>query len=134
MSSIFERLQKKLELEKKSEGISPLEIASLPPNLRKLMRLMTREVQIFYTDLVRKVAEMPERDRLSIPELDQALKELSRAGWLIERGEGERVNYQVNFRRKAGSKIAQGIWGSLDAKIAANKAAAQQAKKDQETQ
>jgi hypothetical protein len=128
--SIFDRLQKKLELEKKTEGISPLELASLPPNLRKLMRLLTREVQIFYTDLTLKIAEMPERDRMSTQELDQALSELTRAGWLIQRGEGDRVNYQVNFRRKAGSKIAQGIWGSLEAKIAAAKSA----KKPQDTE
>jgi hypothetical protein len=128
MSGVFDRLQKKLDLVKKDEGISPLELASLPPNLRKIMRIMAREVQIFYPDLIHKMEGLPERERLSPPELKQALQELSRAGWLIERGEGDRLNYQVNFRRKAGSKIAQGIWGSLDAKIAANKAARQASK------
>ena len=56
------------------------------------------------------------------PELDEALLTLTRQMWLIRRGEGEQVNYQVNLRRKAGSKLAQGIWGSLDSKINQKKA------------
>jgi DNA-binding transcriptional ArsR family regulator len=121
MPGVYDRLQKKLELEKREEGISPIEIAGLPPNLRKLMRLLVRESLIFYKDLLVKVGEMPERDRLTKSELDEALQELTRQGWLISRGEGERINYQVNLRRRAGSKIAQGIWAKLDEKIAESK-------------
>lgn len=127
MSSIFERLQKRLDLEKRSEGISPLDLADLPPHLRKLMKFLLREVQMFQVDILKAVAGWPERDRIPPAEVESALKTLSQQGWLICRGEGERVNYQVNMRRKAGSKIAQGIWGSLDAKIAASKAAQQAA-------
>lgn len=123
MPGVYDRLNKKLGLEKREEGISPLEIAALPPNLRKLMRLLVRESIIFYKDLIDKIGEMPERDQLSKNELDEALKELTHQGWLISRGEGDRVNYQVNLRRKAGSKVAQGIWAKLDEKIAASKAA-----------
>jgi hypothetical protein len=117
MPGVFDRLQKRLDLEKRDEGISPLEIASLPPNLRKIMRLMLREVQIRYVDLCNAVAEMPEENRLSRADLDAALKELTAQNWLICRGEGDYVNYQVNLRRKAGSKIAQGVWANLNLKI-----------------
>lgn len=127
MSSIFERLHKRLELEKRSEGISPIDLAALSPNLRKLMKFLLREVQMFHVDILKTVAEWPERDRIPPAEVEQSLKTLTQQGWLICRGEGERVNYQVNMRRKAGSKLAQGIWGNLDAKIAAAKAAAQAA-------
>ena len=105
--SVFERLQQRLNVEKRDEGISAIEIADLPSPLRKIMRLMLREA----------VEAMPEKERMSKPELDQALEVLTRQFWLIRRGEGERVTYQVNLRRKAGSKLAAGVWSALGDKI-----------------
>ncbi len=121
MPGVFDRLQKALDLDKREEGISPLDIASLPPNLRKIMRLMVREVQMSYLELCQAVEEMPEESRLSQPELDAALRELTVQGWLIKRGEGERLSYQVNLRRRPPSKIAQGIWSMLDDRIGKTK-------------
>jgi hypothetical protein len=121
--SIFERLQKRLEVEKHEEGISPLHIADLPPNLRKVMRLMLREVEMSDVELHQAVEEMPAANRMNPAELDQALDELTSQFWLIRRGLGERVTYQVNLRRKAGSRIAQGIWNVLDTKIEQSKGA-----------
>ena len=121
MPGVFDRLQKTLDLAKREEGISPLDIASLPPNLRKIMRLMVREVQISYIDLCQIASEMPEKDRISQPDLDAALLELTVQGWLIRRGEGERASIQVNLRRRPPSKIAQGIWAVLDERIGKKK-------------
>ena len=114
MSGVFDRLHKRLELEKRDEGISPLELASLPPPLRKIMRAMLREVEILYLDMITLVEDWPEKDRMPRGELDAALQTLTVQGWLIRRGEGERVRYQVNLRRKAPSKVAQGIWAALN--------------------
>jgi DNA-binding transcriptional ArsR family regulator len=121
--SVFERLQQKLNVEKRDEGISAIEIAELPPPLRKIMRLMLREVELPYADLREAVDAMPEKDRMSKPELDQALDVLTHQFWLIRRGEGERVTYQVNLRRKAGSKLAAGVWSALGDKIVLSKEA-----------
>ncbi len=38
MSGIFDRLQKRMEVEAQEGGISPLDLAALPPLLRKIMR------------------------------------------------------------------------------------------------
>jgi len=119
--SVFDRLQEKLEVEKRDEGISPIEIASLPPNMRKIMRIMLREVEMTRSQLVELIENMPAADRMSLEDMDEALKTLSKQGWLICRGEGERINYQANLRRKAGSKLAQGIWSALDERIEASK-------------
>ena len=121
--SVFERLQQRLNVEKRDEGISAIEITELPSPLRKIMRLMLREVELAYTSLREAVEAMPEKDRLSEPELDHALEVLTRQFWLIRRGEGERVTYQVNLRRKAGSKLAAGVWSALGDKIAPSKGA-----------
>jgi hypothetical protein len=120
MSGIFDRLQKQMEVESQKDGISPLDLAALPPLLRKIMRYMLREYEMLYSEICEWAKELPEAERPSQADLDQALESLSKQFWLIKRGEGERVRYQANLRRKAGSKLAQGAWNALDAKIAAS--------------
>jgi len=119
MSGIFDRLQKRMDVETQSEGISPLDLAALPPLLRKIMRYMLREYELLYSEICEWVAGLPEEERPGQAELDQALEVLSKQFWLIKRGEGARVRYQANLRRKAGSKLAAGVWNVLDTKIAA---------------
>jgi hypothetical protein len=121
MSGIFDRLHKQMEIEAQKDGISPLDMAALPPLLRKIMRYMLREYEMLYSEIRQWANELPEEERPNQTELDEALESLSKQFWLIKRGEGERVRYQANLRRKAGSKLAQGAWNALDAKIAATK-------------
>lgn len=120
MSGIFDRLQKRMEVEAQTEGISPLDLANLPPLLRKIMRYMLREYELSYSEICEWVAELPEGERPTQADLDQALEVLSKQFWLIKRGEGERVRYQANLRRKGGSKLAAGVWSALDSKLAAS--------------
>jgi predicted transcriptional regulator len=129
MSGIFDRLQKRLEIESQEDGISPLDLAALPPLLRKIMRYMLREYELLYSEILEWVEGLPEAERPSIVDLDAALQILTKQFWLIRRGEGQRVRYQANLRRKAGSKLAQGVWNVLDAKIASRAA-----KKDEPAQ
>lgn len=116
--SVFDRLQKALEIQKQEEGISAGDIAELPPTLRKIMRLMLREVEMTYTAICEFIDSLPEADRMKRTELDQALETLTTQNWLIRRGEGDRTNYTVNLRRKAGSQLSMNFWSTLDAKIA----------------
>ena len=117
MTGIFDRLQKQINDKQKEGGITALDLADLPPALRKIMRFMLRQLQMNYPQLCDFVESMPEGERLSRTELDEALKTLSQQAWLIQIGEGERAIYKVNLRRKAGSTLASGIWQSLDAKL-----------------
>ena len=106
MNSVFDRLQKQLEIQKREEGISALDLADLPPEMRRIMRLMLREVVLKYTDLIQAVEAMPAAQRLSRDELDSALETLVEQNWLVRYGQGELVSYKVNLRRKAGSQLA----------------------------
>ena len=119
--SVFDRLQKALDIQKQEEGISAGDIAELPPALRRIMRMMLREVEMTYAAIAATNDSAPEADRLNRTDLDQALKTLTVQNWLICRGEGERLNYTVNLRRKAGSQLGTNFWTALDAKIAENK-------------
>lgn len=118
MPGIFDRLQKKMEVDSQEGGISPLDLAQLPPLHRKIMRHMLREFELPYPEILEWAEELPAAERPAKAELEEALSELTRQFWLIRRGEGERVRYQANLRRKAGSKLAQGVWGALNSKIA----------------
>lgn len=120
MSGVFDRLQKQINDKQKEGGITALDLADLPPALRKIMRLMLRQVQMNYPQLCEAIEKMPEGERMLQTELDDALKTLSQQAWLIQIGEGERAIYKVNLRKKAGSTIASGIWQSLDAKLKDN--------------
>jgi len=128
MAGVFDRLQGELDDRKQEGGISALDLADLPASLRKLMRLLLREVEMNYQDLVEAVAEMPEDVRLDRSELDQALETLRNKNWLIRRGVGEKVSYKVNLRRKAGSEFAANLWSSLDDKIAQQEGSTDQEK------
>ena len=117
MSGVFERLQKQLAADSQESSVSPLHLAELSPLLRKIMRYLLREYELTYAEILEWAEEnLSENEKA---ELNPSLEELTQQLWLIRRGEGERVRYQANLRRKAGSKLAQGVWGALNSKIAA---------------
>jgi len=121
MSSVFDRLQEQLDIKKRDQGISALEIAELPPLLRKIMRLMLREVVWKYSDIYEATQAMPEDSRLDREELDYSLETLVKNNWLQKFGEGEYTSYRVNLRRKAGSQLGSDIWTTLSEKIYSGK-------------
>ncbi len=120
MPGVFDRLQKEIENKGGEGGITALDIADLPPTLRKIMRLMLRELQQSYSQLTEAIAALPEKERLAAKDLDEALEVLTSQGWLIRIGQGEKAIYKVNLRRKAGSKLASGVWNVLDEKLKRN--------------
>jgi hypothetical protein len=117
MSSLFDRLQNELEDREKEGGITPLDLADLPPRLRKLMRLMLRQVEITRADLGKAIQSMPESDQLNDEELDQSLDALVKQSWLIALGEGERIRYRVNLRRKKSLDLDASIWNALEKRV-----------------
>jgi len=117
MPGVFDRLQKEIENKQSEGGITALDLADLPPALRKIMRLMLRELQLNYPQLIEAVAALPEAERLASKELDEALDVLTRQSWLVRIGEGRKAIYKVNLRRKLGSTLASGIWNTLDSKL-----------------
>jgi hypothetical protein len=117
MPSIFERLQKQLDIQKREHGISALELTDLPPALRRVMRLMLRELVLKRGQIMQAIEAMPAANRMSASELDAALKTLVEQNWLLTSGEGDFLSYRVNLRRKAGSGLNTDIWGALNARI-----------------
>lgn len=121
MSGIFDRLQKQLDIQKREQGISALELSELPGSLRKIMRMMLREVVMKYSDLLVAVDSQPALKQMSRSELNSSLKTLVEQNWLISTGDGEFLAYRVNLRRKAGSQLNQDIWAALGSRITSAK-------------
>lgn len=117
MPGVFDRLNKEIKDKQQQGGITALDLAELSPALRKIMRLMLRELQMSYPRLCEAMDAMPEKDRLTRDGLDESLSTLTQQSWLIRIGEGEKAIYKVNLRHGDGSKLAAGIWSSLDAKL-----------------
>ena len=117
MPGVFDRLQRQIEDKQQDGGITALDLVELPPALRKIMRLMLRQLQMTYPQLCESMQNLPENERMSPDELSQALDMLTKQYWLIRLGEDERATYKVNLRRKAGSTLAQNIWATLDNKL-----------------
>src|SRR5688500_17523957 len=109
MPGVFDRLQRQIEDKKQEGGITALDLADLPPALRKIMRLMLRQLEMTYPQLVEAMSNMPDNEKLSPPVMDQALDALSKQFWLMRFGEGSRATYKVNLRRKAGSSLSTNI-------------------------
>lgn len=120
MAGIFDRLQKQIDDKRKEGGITVLDLADLPSALRKVMRLMLRQVQMTYLQLCEAMDQLPADERMTRAHLDEALQKLAEQAWLIQIGEGERAIYKVNLRRKPGSQLGTGIWEALDAKLKDN--------------
>ncbi len=117
MAGVFDRLQRQIEDKQKDGGITALDLADLTPALRKIMRLMLRQLQMNYPQLCDAMDKMAEAERLSRADLDQSLGMLTQQAWLTRLGEGPKAIYKVNLRPKAGSTLASGIWSSLDDKL-----------------
>lgn len=117
MPGVFDRLQREIENKQQEGGITALDLADLPPALRKIMRLMLRELQMNYLRLCEAMDAMPESERLSRADLESALDTLTKQFWLIRLGEGSRATYKVNLKRKAGSALGGGVWSALDSKL-----------------
>lgn len=116
MPGVFDRLNSAIEKKKKLEGVSALDLIELPLSLRRVMRLLLRELKMSYPRLCEVVDELPEGQPLTREELEHALDELTEQNWLIRIGQGEKAIYRVNLRAKRKSKLDESIWSTLEAR------------------
>ncbi|MBI5842113.1 MAG: hypothetical protein HZB19_18665 [Chloroflexi bacterium] len=117
MAGVFDRLQQQINSQKQEKGITALDLADLSPGLRKIMRLMLREMQLNYPRLCEEMDSLPAEERLTRTDLNGALDKLTAQFWLTRVGEGERAIYKVNLKRRSGSSLPSGIWTMLDTKL-----------------
>ena len=116
MPGVFDRLNTAIEKKKKLEGVSALDLIELPLVLRRVMRLLLREIKMSYPQLCEVVDALPEGQSVNRDDLQHALDELTDQYWLVRIGQGEKAIYRVNLRAKRKSNLDDAIWSTLEAR------------------
>jgi hypothetical protein len=81
-----------------SDGISTMELAALPPKLRRIMSLLIRQGEMTQAALFEALEASPEEERLSQAELEAALETLGEQSWLVEsEEEGQPKTYKAQL-------------------------------------
>jgi hypothetical protein len=130
MSSVLERLANSSEPTTGGEaagGLKASYLLELPPDQRRVMRVLLRHNDLGFPELCQAVAAFPEAERLTNEQLEKILAILLEQNWLI-RTEVERViHYKANFQRRADeakekitpkrkvSPVVRGVWDALEA-------------------
>jgi hypothetical protein len=100
--------------EESSGGLTPLDIADLPPAQRKVMFSLLRDTKTATEGIGFDQLQI----KLDHPEgLATTISELIKNNWLIAIGEEGNLRYKVNIRRKRSSSLGFGIWSSLSERI-----------------
>ncbi len=108
-------------------GLAAIDLLELPTALYRIMRLMLRHVEMDFAQLWKVIEALPEAERLTKAEAEEALRSLIEQHWLIKTDMANLTTYRVNFRRKIGNvhsaftprakkgrSLPQGIWDALD--------------------
>ena len=115
--------------DKDGNGIKASYLLDLPPEQRRIMRLLLRHAELTLPDLRKALDALPDGERLTSDEIDKAINVLIEQNWLIRLEANEVVSYKANFQRKTGSggeksaprrrnasPVARGVWEALEAK------------------
>ncbi len=98
------------------EGLSPAELAELPPDLRRIVLMVLREVQVSHVKLHDAMTAQADDQRMTQAEVDTAVGELCKRGLLVRFEDGETILYRVNLRRRSGGQVIQNILQALGLK------------------
>jgi hypothetical protein len=126
----LDKLQNSSELpDKDSGGIKASYLLELPPEQRRIMRLLLRHAEMTLPDLRKAIDALPEEEQLTSDQMDSAIKVLIEQNWLIRFEANEVVRYKANFQRKVESSaekspprrrsvnpVVRGVWDALEAK------------------
>jgi hypothetical protein len=97
----------------KPSGVTPLDIAGLPADQRRVMFVLLRDSEGLSADALQK--KVPE-----VENLGDTLTELITQGWLVRFGDSPNEYYKVNLRPKRGSSLSSGLWGNLTDRLNEN--------------
>jgi hypothetical protein len=125
MGGLFDLLRDNSDDQNSSTGTA-LDLLELPPNSRKIMRIMLRNGEVNYLKICEMLDQLPEAERMTRAEVDETLDQLTQNRWLSRIGEDQPVTYKVNSIRKLhsghgtftprnrASIVPKGVWDALD--------------------
>lgn len=113
MDNLFDKLQGSPEGD--DSGMNTYELPHMPENQRRVMRVIMRKREIAYKELIDALHALPDAERMTRKEVDEALGQLSQEGHILIVLDGKETTYKPNLRRKSGRNLMiKGIWDVLD--------------------
>ena len=126
--NVLDRVQNSSELpDKDSGGVKASYLLDLPPEQRRIMRLLLRHTEMTQPDLRKALDALPAEEQVTAEQMDQAIKVLLEQNWMIRLEANNVVSYKANFqrktesgfgssssRRRSASPVARGVWDALE--------------------
>jgi len=116
MSGLFDRLidQPGDEDDNNPGGLTPLDMADLPPLQRQIMFTLLRDKEAASSGITQKALA----EKLDHPDgLTETLDEMTGSDWLLMLGEPPDVRYKANLRRKRPRGAGSGLWSSITSRL-----------------
>lgn len=115
MPSVFDHLSARLEQDEQPSGLSPVDLADLPPEQKIIMLTMLRDSASGFEGVAAE--SLKEKVREKAPNFDETLAQLVGLGWLIPMGEPANMRYRLNLRAKRGSVSGFNLWSILSDRL-----------------
>lgn len=94
-------------------GFNIVDFMDLPAFERCVVRLLLRETELTYAELVEAVGTLPDDQQMDQAQLDAALEHLTGSQWLVGEGEGHKRRYRVSLSQR-NSVSNSGMWDGLE--------------------
>lgn len=114
MSGLFDKLmdQSGDDNDKKSSGLTPLDIAGLPDAQRRVMLTLLRDKEASLNGLTQEALA----EKLEHPDnLSDILAELAENNWVIEIEDPPDIRYKINLARKRGR--TRNMWAAISDRL-----------------
>jgi hypothetical protein len=109
-SGIFENLQRKLEDQDQTTGLTMSEILTMPTPLRRLVNWMLRQQKVSFADVIAFVGEDEATGR-------EMLVSLMEKGIVRQIEHNAQTLYYVRMAARRGRTIPLNVWKALEEKI-----------------
>jgi DNA-binding MarR family transcriptional regulator len=110
MANLFERLQSEIEARQRMEGITPADLLALSPDLRRIIKTITRRKEMSLAEIVLELGMKPSEAR----ELVDTLVEKGFLKAFEVRGE---LHYKTSFAPRREREMSLNVWDALSDKV-----------------
>lgn len=112
----------------KSRGLSTVDMMSMSASVRRITRIMLKKRRVSLMELKQEIEKLPKEKQISDKDLQEALEEMVKDGWLVQDNTPDGVFYDVQIAKKEGtntkkaprkvtkrsSGMVERVWDSLE--------------------
>lgn len=106
MSSLFNRLQDEINAQERHEGISPVDLLDMPPEISKIVKIIIRRNGM-------KLEQIAEAVNQTAEDVQNTLAGLVKKGYVREVKVKEEVWYKARFAQKRNRTLSSSFWALL---------------------